>query len=222
MLAERAAALLHRLGLSARTAAVGDCGWEAWTNGEETRARREAIAWFEALADAETVVIPSPTCVYWATQICPQLLDDVATRHAPTDTIRRRLWEWHTLVASLTSPLTMSATVDGTVVVFPGCHAWRLPNTIKAVHTVLQHANLERVCTVGPDGCCGANEAMVRVLPELATALQQRVVYAILRHDPSAVVVPEPRCQAQVRAGLRALGMDIPVLHTVELFTGQN
>ena len=75
-----------------------------------------------------------------------------------------------------------------------------LPNT-----TIVPIADAER--------CCGSAGIYNLTHPEVAGELQRQKVAAILAARPDVVVSANPGCILQVRAGLRAAGSDIRVLH---------
>ncbi len=220
-LAQRAAAYLRQLGVQAQVLNPGRCGWIAWTDGNLQRARREAYTWLQTLREQETVVIPSPTCVFWLQRICPQLLNDHADAAVLAAEVRDRTWEWHAFIAAINrAPIKSLEHPPPAAVLFPGCHAWAMPQLVSAIQMVLRQAGVNVTHTVGANVCCGADGPISKVFPDLATAVHQRTMYAILRHHPTVVVVPEVRCFRHVQGGLYAAGWHGRVLHTVELLTG--
>jgi len=61
--------------------------------------------------------------------------------------------------------------------------------------------------------CCGSAGVYNLTHPEVATELQRQKVAAILAARPDLVVSANPGCIIQLRAGLRAAGADVPVVH---------
>ena len=73
--------------------------------------------------------------------------------------------------------------------------------------------NTEIVPIADAERCCGSAGIYNLTHPEVAGELQRQKVAAILAARPDVVVSANPGCILQVRAGLRAAGSDIPVLH---------
>lgn len=73
--------------------------------------------------------------------------------------------------------------------------------------------NTEIVPVADAERCCGSAGIYNLTHPAVAGELQRQKVAAILAARPDVVVSANPGCILQVRAGLRAAGSDIPVLH---------
>ncbi len=71
--------------------------------------------------------------------------------------------------------------------------------------TVVPIADAER--------CCGSAGIYNLTHPEVAAELQRQKVAAIVAARPDIVVSANPGCILQVAAGLRAAGIDVPVVH---------
>jgi glycolate oxidase iron-sulfur subunit len=67
------------------------------------------------------------------------------------------------------------------------------------------------------DWCCGSAGLYNLVQPEMADRLLRRKVRNVESTGAQAVVTANPGCILQIQAGLRARGLDLPVLHLVEV-----
>jgi glycolate oxidase iron-sulfur subunit len=67
------------------------------------------------------------------------------------------------------------------------------------------------------DWCCGSAGIYNLTQPEMADRLLQRKVRNIEATHAQAVVTANPGCILQIEAGLRARGIELPVLHLVEV-----
>jgi glycolate oxidase iron-sulfur subunit len=67
------------------------------------------------------------------------------------------------------------------------------------------------------DWCCGSAGIYNLTQPEMADRLLRRKTRNIESTRADAVVTANPGCILQIQAGLRARGLDMPVLHLVEL-----
>ncbi len=70
-----------------------------------------------------------------------------------------------------------------------------------------------------PEGelCCGSAGTYNLEQPEIAARLGERKARNLLGLEPAAVATGNIGCMVQIRAHLRRLGSDLPVLHTMEV-----
>ncbi|HLZ37344.1 MAG TPA: heterodisulfide reductase-related iron-sulfur binding cluster [Mycobacteriales bacterium] len=68
-----------------------------------------------------------------------------------------------------------------------------------------------------PDICCGSAGVYNLLQPAPARALGERKARVVLAAGVDAVVTGNPGCALHLRAALRRLGADVPILHTVEV-----
>jgi len=76
---------------------------------------------------------------------------------------------------------------------------------------------LEVVWIAGADECCGGAGTWGLAHPELGGRILEDKVRSVVAAGADAVVTPNPGCVMQIGAGLRAAGIDTPVLHPIEL-----
>ena len=67
------------------------------------------------------------------------------------------------------------------------------------------------------DWCCGSAGIYNLTQPEMADRLLRRKVRNVESTGAEAVVTANPGCILQIQAGLRARGLDLPVLHLVDV-----
>lgn len=65
--------------------------------------------------------------------------------------------------------------------------------------------------------CCGSAGIYNLAQPEMADELLRRKVECVREAAPHVVATANPGCHLQIAAGLRAAGIDVPVVHVVEL-----
>lgn len=70
-------------------------------------------------------------------------------------------------------------------------------------------------------GCCGAAGSYVMSEPEIADRLADKVVAAVEKISPTILVTSNVGCSLHLRAALLRHGLDIPVLHPLELLAKQ-
>jgi glycolate oxidase iron-sulfur subunit len=69
----------------------------------------------------------------------------------------------------------------------------------------------------GSQDCCGAAGIYNLVQPEMSGRLLQRKVDAIRRTAPQVVATGNPGCLLQLSRGVREAGLDVEVVHPIEL-----
>jgi glycolate oxidase iron-sulfur subunit len=76
---------------------------------------------------------------------------------------------------------------------------------------------LELIDLPGASDCCGGAGTYNLTRPEMSDALLKRKVEAARRSGVDVIATGNPGCIMQISAGLRAAGLDIEVVHPVEL-----
>ncbi|HXF71665.1 MAG TPA: (Fe-S)-binding protein [Actinomycetota bacterium] len=98
------------------------------------------------------------------------------------------------------------------------CHALRAQKIRAQPRALLSTIpGLEVLEVPEGDRCCGAAGLYNVLQPRMADELMRRKAEAIASVRPDAVASANPGCTIQIRAGLRALGVEVPVLHPIEL-----
>ncbi|MCP4006478.1 MAG: (Fe-S)-binding protein [bacterium] len=76
---------------------------------------------------------------------------------------------------------------------------------------------LDLVDLPGGRDCCGAAGTYLLTHPEMATSLLARKLQAIRDTAPQVVTTGNPGCLLQIASGVREAGLDVEVVHPVEL-----
>lgn len=76
---------------------------------------------------------------------------------------------------------------------------------------------LDLVPLTNADACCGSAGLYSMLEPELAAAVGHRKIDAIRESGADVVATGNPGCLLQIRAGLRAAGLAVDVVHPVEI-----
>ena len=112
------------------------------------------------------------------------------------------------------------APIDRDVVYDAPCHLQHAQRVHAAPLAVLGAIPGLRVRILpGSDKCCGSAGIYSLLEPEMSRAVLAMKIEEIAEADPrpAAVVTGNPGCLMQIGAGLRAAGLDIRVVHPVEL-----
>jgi glycolate oxidase iron-sulfur subunit len=110
------------------------------------------------------------------------------------------------------------AALDLRIAYDPPCHlahAQRIHDAPEAVLSAVP--GLTRVHHVDAGQCCGSAGSYTFAQPDMSAAVLGAKVEALKAASPDVVVTGNPGCIMQIGAGLRAAGIDVPVVHPVEL-----
>jgi glycolate oxidase iron-sulfur subunit len=94
-------------------------------------------------------------------------------------------------------------------------HAQKISAQPRAILAELP--GLELVPLEDADACCGSAGVYSLTQPALAQAIGGRKIEAIRRSGAQVVATGNPGCLLQLRAGVKAAGLDVKVVHPVEL-----
>ena len=113
--------------------------------------------------------------------------------------------------------------LDQTVCLHVPCSLKNVLHQEQAAGEILKRIpQLKVVNLPSKTNCCGAAGTYMIDHPEMAKALQEDVIEAILETGASAFLTSNPGCATHLRSGLEARGRgDIEVLHPVTLIARQ-
>jgi glycolate dehydrogenase iron-sulfur subunit len=98
------------------------------------------------------------------------------------------------------------------------CHALRAQQIHDEPRRVLRTIpGLELVEIANGDRCCGAAGLYAVTEPELSGRLRDEKAEAVRATGASLLASANPGCTMQLRAGLRALGHAVEVVHPIQL-----
>jgi glycolate oxidase iron-sulfur subunit len=100
----------------------------------------------------------------------------------------------------------------------PPCHLLHAQRVADAPRKILDAVpGITQVAHADADQCCGSAGSYTFAQPEMSSAVLTAKSRAIADVAPDVVVTGNPGCIMQIGAGLRAAGLDIPVIHPIEL-----
>jgi glycolate oxidase iron-sulfur subunit len=100
----------------------------------------------------------------------------------------------------------------------PPCHLLHAQRIADAPETVLAALpGIERVHHQDADLCCGSAGSYMFSQPDVSNRVLALKIASLRAAAPEVVVTGNPGCIMQIGAGLRSVGLDIPVVHPVEL-----
>jgi glycolate oxidase iron-sulfur subunit len=189
------------------------CGAPHEHAGDTTSARRLAARNVAALADtADFVVLNSAGCGAMLRDY-PHLLGD-----ASSERFAAKVRDVSELLAEA-GPVA-GGTVERTVAYDAPCHLQHAQKVHAQPIAMLRSIpGLTLRLLPGHDRCCGGAGAYAMLQPEMSAAVLADKI-AIIRDAtprPEVIATGNPGCIMQIGAGLSAAGLDIPVVHPVEL-----
>ena len=100
----------------------------------------------------------------------------------------------------------------------PPCHLLHAQRIADQPETVLAAVpGIERVHHQDADLCCGSAGSYTFAQPDVSNRVLALKLAALRAAAPDVVVTGNPGCIMQIGAGLGSVGLDIPVVHPVEL-----
>ncbi len=98
------------------------------------------------------------------------------------------------------------------------CHLLHAQKISAPPKTILQKIpGLTLVPLEDADTCCGSAGVYSILQPELSTAVGNQKIEAIRRSGAQIIATGNPGCLMQIRSGIKSAGLDVQVLHPVEL-----
>ncbi len=112
--------------------------------------------------------------------------------------------------------------LNARVVIHEPCSSFYGGFNRQAVLHLLQKIPQLQIITFGDDRlCCGAAGSYMLTEPEASHQLQQLKVEKVKKLHPDILVTNNTGCALQMRSGFREAGLDIEVLHPVQLLARQ-
>jgi glycolate oxidase iron-sulfur subunit len=105
-----------------------------------------------------------------------------------------------------------------TVAYHDACHALRVLKVHDQPRALLRSiAGLQVVDLANGDRCCGAAGLYNITQPEMSAELRRQKAEAVAASGATIVASANPGCTMQLVAGLREMGIDLEVVHPVQL-----
>ncbi|HZD18408.1 MAG TPA: (Fe-S)-binding protein [Actinomycetota bacterium] len=188
------------------------CGALAAHNGRLRTARRLVERNLRAFAEADTVIVSAGACGAHLREAGELLgTEEAGAFGAKARDVMAFLHEEGTRAPG-------PGTTLGRVAYHDACHALRVLKLNAQPRGVLRKVpGLELVEIPNGDRCCGAAGLYNVTQPGMSDALMREKAQAIASTGADVVASANPGCTMQIRAGLRAMGSMLEVLHPVEI-----
>lgn len=194
------------------------CGAIEYHAGETEDALKRAKANLKAfqVSLVDTVVVNVAGCgamlkeYEHLAQYDPELKDQLDEFSSRVKDVNELLWE-----LEFDSP---TGEMPIRIVYQDACHLRHAQQIQKEPRELLRKIPGLEICEIRePNICCGAAGSYNLVEPEMSDRLANRKIDHILEQSPDAIVSGNIGCSMQLQAMLKQRGLDIPVVHPVEL-----
>ena len=216
--------LAHR-GVEVHLPKVACCGEPHRTAGDDEEVRRLALKNIPAIfkSDYDFIVSDCSTCTHALAHY-----DQLVGPDTPEADIIRpllpKVTDVNTLVAEhlgLPGSSLLRTLPETAVTYHDSCHAVRGLNIKAAPREILKAVpGVKLVEMKGADSCCGGAGSYGFTHPDMSGRIAREKVKNIQASGASLVSTSCPACTLQLGAGLRRAGLDLKVVHPVELLAG--
>jgi glycolate oxidase iron-sulfur subunit len=209
--------VLVRLGVALAVPATQRCcGALHLHSGDAESARRLARHNIDAFGGgSDTIVVTAAGCGA-AMKEYGRLLADDRRYAAAARQFAARVRDVAELVVEL-APRRPQTPLAIRVAYHDACHLAHGQGVRQPPRALLELAGAELVPLAEAELCCGSAGSYNLTEPELAHSLGERKAMNIERSGAACVAVANPGCALQIRAALRARGVDLRVAHPIEL-----
>jgi L-lactate dehydrogenase complex protein LldE len=216
---ERTVALLERLGCEvAFPAGQTCCGQPAYNSGYPDAGRRVAERWLDVFAGTEgPVVAPFGSCVHMVRHGIPELCPE-DPRAAE---LAARTYDVATFIVDVLGIRDAGGRVPdaGTLPVacHDECHLLRGLGSAAPRALLAGVEGLQLVDTERSELCCGFGGTFAFKLPDVSVAMADEKLDAATAAGARALVSTDPGCLMHLEGRARRRGLDLRVLHLVDL-----
>jgi L-lactate dehydrogenase complex protein LldE len=214
--AEAAAALLTRLGVTWRYPAEQTCcGQFAWTLGDLPTARRLMRHFLKVFAGADAVVCPSASCTHMVRRHYPLLAETPAERDAARRLAGRtyELSEWLVRLG----PLPWKPRRHVPLALHRACKARQLGSLAGAARLLAQVEGLV-LHDVSPHfSCCGFGGVFKTLEPDIARTIGQAYLDAVAATGAAGLVSLEAGCLIHLQGLAAPSGAGLTFSHLAEV-----
>lgn len=216
--------VLEFLGFSVDIPDVSCCGGPHWAAGDSARAKDLARKNIAVLHQGGYDHILSDCAT------CSHSLHEYGSFFSASDSVQEQI-EWIQsrmvdinafVLAHIKGCCIQSALKSGAdhyrVTYHDPCHAVRgFGGASAARHLLESIPGVELVEMENADSCCGGAGSYAFRHPEISTKILEKKIAAIKITQASALLTSCPSCMLQIGSGLRMAGMEMPVMHPMEL-----
>lgn len=195
------------------------CGQFALTVGDTTTGRRLARHFFRVFSGKGDIICPSASCTLTVRRDYPLLASSPGVGQQVRSVTSRvfELSEWLTAQG----PLPWRPRFDGILALHRSCKAREL-EVLSGAAELLDQVEGLTVTTVSPYyTCCGFGGVFKAQHPELAQAIGQAYLEAVLATGATGLVSLDASCFLHLRGVAESMGVNLGFYHLAEVLNGE-
>jgi L-lactate dehydrogenase complex protein LldE len=217
--------LLERLGHAVDFAPAQTCCGQMHYN---TGYHREAVPiirrFVEIYRDAETVCVPSASCVAMMREhyamVARSTGDTVFLREV--ETLLPRIFEFSELLVDKLCVEDVGATFPHRVTYHPSCHSLRMLHVgDKAERLLRAVAGLEYLPLEGAEQCCGFGGTFAVKNADVSAAMLAEKAVCVKRTQAEVCAALDNSCLMQIYGGLHREGLPVRTMHLAEILNSR-
>ncbi len=214
--------VLERLGHTVEFREAQTCCGQMHYN---TGYRPEAIAvmkhFVETFRDAETICVPSSSCVSMMREHYPKMAKD-AGLEAEIEALLPRIYEFSELLVDKLGITDVGASYPHTVTMHTSCHSLRSLHIGDRPERLLSAVDgLNLVKLPAADQCCGFGGTFAIKNAEVSTAMLQEKINAITSTGASICTAGDNSCLMHIGGGLSRQDTGVKCIHLAEILAAR-
>ncbi|MGP8244787.1 MAG: (Fe-S)-binding protein [Bryobacteraceae bacterium] len=218
-------AVLERLGHSVGfRAAQTCCGQMHYNTGYPRDAAAMMRHFLKVFADAETVCVPSGSCVAMIREHFPKLAEDSGD-HGMTRAVEDllpRVWEFCELLVDKLGVTDTGASFPHSVTLHSTCHSLRgLKIGDRPVRLLEQVRGLRYIPLAASDQCCGFGGTFAIKNPDVSTAMLGDKIRGVLETEAEVLTAVDNSCLMHIGGGLSRQRAPVRCLHLAEILAAR-
>lgn len=195
------------------------CGQFALTAGDSDTARRLAGHFLRVFRGNGPIICPSASCTLTVRQDYPRLAGSPGVQRE-IESVTSRVLELSEWLAAR-GPLPWKPRFDGILALHRSCKAREL-GLLEGAAQLLDQVTGLTVTTVSPYfTCCGFGGVFKAQHPELAQAIGEAYLEAVVATGATGLVSLDASCFLHLRGVAAARGLDLNFYHLAEILVGQ-
>jgi L-lactate dehydrogenase complex protein LldE len=218
-------AVLERLGHSVGfRAAQTCCGQMHYNTGYPREAAGMMRHFLRVFDQAETVCVPSGSCVAMIREHFPKMAEDSGDHgvRRAVEELLPRVWEFSELLVDKLGVTDTGARFAHSVTLHTTCHSLRgLKIGDRPVRLLEQVRGLRYIPLPAADQCCGFGGTFAIKNPEVSTAMLGDKMRSVIETEAEVLTAVDNSCLMHIGGGLSRQHAPVRCLHLAEILAAQ-
>ena len=215
--------VLERLGHSIEfRRAQTCCGQMHYNTGYQKDARALMAGFLGVYRDAETICIPSSSCVAMIREHYPKMAAEDPRLMADVDALLPRIFEFSELLVDRLGAEDVGAYYPHRVTYHPSCHSLRSLHLGERPYRLLSKVRgLRLIDLPAPDQCCGFGGTFAIKNPDVSAAMLSDKIQAILSTGAEVCCACDNSCLMQIYGALHRQRTGVRTAHLAEILASE-